>query len=74
MRSTKLSQTTPYLRDPAMRKRGLLISVASSTAITDRKFNRARRRMTRVGCVKAPTSAMPTTAALSGEFGASTPK
>ena len=57
MRSTKLSQTTPYLRDPAMRKRGLLISVASSSAITDRKFNRARRRMTRVGCVKAPTSA-----------------
>ena len=33
MRSTKLSHTNPYLRDPAMRKRGLLISVASSSAI-----------------------------------------
>ena len=33
MLSTKLSHTNPYLRDPAMRKRGLLISVASSSAI-----------------------------------------
>ena len=33
MPSTKLSHTNPYLRDPAMRKRGLLISAASSSAI-----------------------------------------
>lgn len=33
MNSTKLSQTNPYLRDPAMRERGLFISVSSSSAI-----------------------------------------
>ena len=48
MRKKPLIETNPYLRDPERRRKGLIMSAASSTAIeTGAKVERIARTLTR---------------------------